>query len=400
MSRSALRSSGERWHRSLRQTGWLKAAYTLFSMRGPTTLHVALTVLSATLAMSANSLASQSVQQWTVQTTSDASHSSLSSVSCAAANSCVSVGYWSNLGLLSETWNGAQWRSEMFGPGYAGLTGVACGASTECLAVGVGFGGNVEGSLAARWNGQGWNIVHLPRANVERLSSVSCVSSNYCVAVGASEVGSRTGVVIHRWNGARWARQYRAPIQGGTDLDSLAGVSCVSARDCVAVGTSSGRVLIERWNGTAWHLQAAPSPHGEYELHSVSCVSATWCVAVGEKRAGDSSAHGAKWTRGRVFIEQWNGRSWRVQLAPTTSDGRLLGVSCGSAKFCVAVGSSGIIGAATVPLIESWNGLRWRLQPTASPGFWLSGVSCLPSGFCAAVGAQRSGSLIETLNTP
>jgi hypothetical protein len=294
----------------------------------------------------------------------------------------------------------------MFGPAYAGLTGVACGAPTECLAVGVGFG-NVERSLAARWNGQDWNMVHPPRASADRrLSSVSCVSSNYCVAVGASGAGSRTGALIERWNGARWARQkasrrYRAPNQGGAGPDSLAGVSCVSAHDCVAVGTSSsGRVLIERWNGTAWRLQAAPSPHGEYEVHSVSCVSAAWCVVVGEKRGGDSSVHGAKWTPGRVLIEQWNGRSWRVQLAPTTRDGRLLGVSCGSAKFCVAVGSSGIIGAATVPLIESWNGLRWRLQPTESSGFWLSGVSCLPSGFCAAVGAQRSGSLIETLNTP
>jgi hypothetical protein len=292
----------------------------------------------------------------------------------------------------------------MFGPAFAGLTGVACAAPTECLAVGIGFG-SVARSLAARWNGQDWDIAHPPRANTDwSLSSVSCASSNYCVAVGASGAGSRTGVLIDRWNGARWARQkapgrYRAATQRGTGLD-LAGVSCVSARDCVAVGASAGRVLIERWDGTAWRLQAAPSPHGEYGLNSVSCVSASWCVAVGEKLTGDSSVHGAKSTAGGVLIEQWNGRSWRIRIAPTTSDGRLLGVSCGSATFCVAVGSSGIIGAATVPLIESWNGLRWRLQPTESSGFWLSGVSCLPTGFCAAVGAQRNGSLVETLNPP
>ena len=76
-----------------------------------------------------------------------------------------------------------------------------------------------------------------------------------------------------------------SPSRGSSD--TLAGVSCVSAAACTAVGTydtSSGgaRTLIESWNGTDWSVVPSPSPGSGDALSGVSCISAEACTAVGD----------------------------------------------------------------------------------------------------------------------
>ena len=93
---------------------------------------------------------------------------------------------------------------------------------------------------------------------------------------------------------------------------------------------------------------------------------------------------------------------WAIFATPSLgSEGSLNGSSCGSRRFCVAVGHDGIQGAEG--LIEAWNGHSWALAAapptqestseggvfpaTVTAGF--SGVSCTSPTFCAAVGTSR-----------
>jgi hypothetical protein len=63
-------------------------------------------------------------------------------------------------------------------------------------------------------------------------------------------------------------------------------VSCPRTTACTAVGISNSSssqpaVLAEYWNGTAWVIQNTPDPSVGNELAGVSCVAATTCTAVG-----------------------------------------------------------------------------------------------------------------------
>jgi hypothetical protein len=78
------------------------------------------------------------------------------------------------------------------------------------------------------------------------------------VAVGQAEALTADGTAVHpaalTWNGATWTWQ---PTPRGT-LGTLYGVTCVTATDCVAVGSApsgnASRNLSEFWNGTAWTI--------------------------------------------------------------------------------------------------------------------------------------------------
>jgi hypothetical protein len=85
--------------------------------------------------------------------------------------------------------------------------------------------------------------------------------------------------------------------------------------------------LAERWNGTNWSIQETPNPTTNSKLDGVSCTSAKACTAVGE----DS---------GRGLAESWNGTTWSVQSTPDPDEkfDFLFGVSCTSSSACTAVG--------------------------------------------------------------
>ena len=60
------------------------------------------------------------------------------------------------------------------------------------------------------------------------------------------------------WNGTKWAIQSTPGLSGS--FDNLAGVSCVAAGNCWAVGSQYNQTrttisnLIEHWDGTAWSV--------------------------------------------------------------------------------------------------------------------------------------------------
>jgi hypothetical protein len=156
---------------------------------------------------------------------------------------------------------------------------------------------------------------------------------------------------------------------------------------CVAVGLefSPGKggdyPLIESWNGAEWSV--VPKPNNEGALNGVSCVSAKRCVAVG-------------WSHTGTLVETWNGSTWSVLESPNPEGGgvpELRGVSCVSAGSCAAVGSDSTEAGPSQTLVETSKGSKWAIIPSANSASgvsYLDGVSCASTQSCFAVGEDET----------
>jgi hypothetical protein len=222
------------------------------------------------------------------------------------------------------------------------------------------------------------------------LSGVSCVSAKDCWAVGwtlATATDEVVGEALH-WNGSSWLA-VSSPAAAGP-LDS---VSCVSSTDCWAVGTIRvGPALpgprAVRWNGTAWTPVRIPSG-SDAVLGSVSCTSSANCWAVGS----DDYSH-------KTLALHWAGSSW-AQVATPNPDKfakALTAVTCISARNCWAFGyyDGPPVGAFVTGYLMAihWNGSVWRRFWTSAPYYGadvstaaaVAGISCASSRHCLAVG--------------
>jgi hypothetical protein len=175
-------------------------------------------------------------------------------------------------------------------------------------------------------------------------------------------------------------------------------ISCGTPNSCLAIGESlnkSGGLtqVVVAWNGTAWRSVAVPTPNPTValiNLAAVSCRSATACVVVG--RYLTLAGAGAE----RPYALAWNGKSLTPTAAPPvpTNGGfaSLTGVSCITTKSCVAVGYSQA-GAGPL-LMETWNGAAWTLQTAGIPGgarsAYPGAISCHFVTFCVVAGESYS----------
>ena len=288
------------------------------------------------------------IANWSIVSSPNAkTGNELQAVSCASTTSCVAVGEDDKSGVpeeaLAESWNGKTWTirsSPNMQKSDSDLLGVSCASANSCEAV--GWYTNSTGddrALAESWNGKTWAIRSSPNPETAAavvLDGVSCVSANSCEAVGLYISPGNGGLTLtESWNGKTWVIQ-SSPNPEPAAGDVLNGVSCVSATSCEAVGYSivpdSGNdlILIESWNGSTWTIQSSPNPEttAREALDAVSCVSATSCQSVG--------SYGE--VNDQTLTESWNGSTWTIQSSP--NNGRsdaLSGVSCVSSS-CTAVG--------------------------------------------------------------
>jgi len=304
----------------------------------------------------------------------------LDSVSCVSASFCEAGG--SSQGAFALRWNGTKWTLQTL-PANAGLEGVSCLSASFCEAV--------SGDDGATWNGTTWAAQAIPPPAGQSsadLSAVSCTTATFCAAVGDYDGHNGTLATAASWNGTTWNAQAAPSPAAGTEI-TVNGVSCASATACEAGGSYlDGRnndvALTESWTGTAWQLQPSGTPQvpAADGFAAVSCVSDSFCEAVGGRldATGNDTA---------ALAERWNGTTWTLQRTASpvaASNGlrmNLAGVSCVSASFCEAVGTSS---AASGGGAEQWNGTTWTLQSV--PGDALTAVSCTATDFCLASGAD------------
>ena len=348
--------------------------------------------------------------EWQVQSTpgpEGAKSSALGGISCASATACTAVGWYENgsntLTALVESWDGSEWQIQS-APNPAGassseLQGVSC-SSASCVAAG-GYenGEGVPIALAEGGNGGEWQVqstLKPAEAKKNILDGVSCASASACMAVGEYENSSNGLVTLaESWNGGEWLT-VPTPDPAGAKESHLYGVSCHSAEACIAVGgyvQGEGgleKSLAERWNGAEWAETQSPPAHAGARLsvlRAVSCSSATACIAVGEYE-NEQGVHLA-------LSEKLSGKEWTVQSTPEpaeASEDALRGVSCYSAKACLAVGFYKNASGRDLTLAESWNGKAWTVvestpNPIGAQNSFLTGVSCTSAEVCTASGS-------------
>jgi hypothetical protein len=197
--------------------------------------------------------------------------------------------------------------------------------------------------------------------------------------VGGCALGAALALVVACSGGAVDASAAQFASQ-----NSLAAISCAPDADCMAVGqiASGGNELplAEALRDGAWVALPVVAVGRSSQLLGVSCVSAVFCIAVGDEQDGGA------------LSEIWRGRRWRREAVGSSPRASTLeGISCVAKRFCVAVGAT----AQGQPLIELWNGHKWSrmTSPGSSGGNGapLHGVSCASRYSCVAVGTAFSG---------
>ena len=360
---------------------------------------------------------------WTVVASPNASRTQdqLKGVTCVSASECWAVGHSFNnnsgaYDTLTVRWDGTSWAL-VSSPNNASqfnfLLGVTCVSASDCWAVGDYYkydsatGRNIPQTLIEHWDGTSWAIISSPNtstSNYNFLSSVSCASASNCFAVGIQFTDLGIQTLIERWNGTSWAI-VNSPNTDASDDNYLSAITCVSASDCWAVGTStrieSGyRTLIQRWNGISWSIVSSPNVSGAQHnlLSGVTCASANDCWAVGHKSGATRTFD--------PLIEHWNGTSWAIVNSPDSTSlqaDRLSSVACAAANDCWAVGYSNNSDFGAPTLVQRWDGTSWSIvnspNGVANPPVdtFLSNVTCVSASDCWAVGAYFNGSAYQTL---
>ena len=235
------------------------------------------------------------------------------------------------------------------------LSGVSCVSASFCLAVGGGSlppgpgdSGARSGSYAETWDGTSWALVGDPGGFVQ---SVSCVTPTFCMAVGSTSSDDNDGEpYADIWDGSGWqSSPVAVPPLDPNGTAWLAGVSCLSSTNCVAVGSyrQNGilvvKALTERWAGGSWAIGQEVDPDSLTALSSVSCSDqgGQVCMAVGSFRAAPTTSV-PKTIEHTVIETSSDGSDWSVAEtvdAVATNLSYFAGVSCSSATQCEAVGN-------------------------------------------------------------
>ena len=246
-------------------------------------------------------------------------------LSCAGPRFCMAVGGSQANGIndcpVAELWNGRTWSLETAGLGCGsssdGLSDVSCTSSRFCLAI---------GHRVERWNGSSWSAVRSP-ASV-RFGGVSCRARNGCAVGGVSRTGK--SYALAWWNGRSWATRIVADA-GGYDPESegpeITGISCTWVKFCIAVGGDGVRAVAFQWNGRRWisRSNGALSTAMDYP-GPVSCAATNACTTVSSHFTGPLTSY------------FFNGSRWSLSGALPGDGPNVQGISCVSARACMAVG--------------------------------------------------------------
>ena len=332
---------------------------------------------------------------------------SFGGAACPSTTDCVAVGTLDlNTGAsaYSQTWNGKSWTVRKVkvptGTTTSGLTAVACPTTKFCMAGGTSTAASDQKALVELWNGKAWSptTAPVPKGGTEvELGGVACISASDCTVVGKYDSTKGFETFAARWSHAKWTVTLE-PRPSGGQYPTLEGVACTTTPTCLAIGYYSGpapdyaeEALGYAWNGKAWKPANPTTPTSSSSLAADACASATNCVTVG------------------TFAESWNGKSWAprtLPLAKGASRDALDSVACATTKFCMAVGASDVSVNGTAYLTESWNGTKWTIrsvpEPTGGMVDNLFGVTCASAKSCVAVGSfateiSSSSPLAETV---
>jgi hypothetical protein len=312
----------------------------------------------------------------------------LNGISCRGAKSCLVVGdYYTSTSEsapdypLALIYNGTSLRPTSAVPtpkGLDGVTldGVSCPTTTHCVAVGTANGytksarAELEVAMIETWNGTKWTLhnVTASSASMLQVAGVSCATGSFCVLDGDSFTVSSNSATIGTWlavwNGTRLTRMKSAVAMLPT------AVSCATRSNCAVTGinpdiaSNAAATTIsstEIWNGKAWRPATVtwPKGTGESMTFALSCYGARSCEMVGLDGPATENSEDA-------VAVSFIGTAGKRQAVPAPAKGDstvLTGVSCLPSGACVAVGETGRTNSSSTTVMTGvWNGRAWRLD--------------------------------------
>ncbi|MGC9962584.1 MAG: hypothetical protein ABSE47_11875, partial [Acidimicrobiales bacterium] len=183
-------------------------------------------------------------------------------------------------------------------------------------------------------------------------------------AVEPPSASASSAIRLQRPSSPKWAA-VSIPEPAGSFDGKLIGATCASPTDCLAVGWGAATgallgTLVEQWNGKAWEPQTSPNPTAAGDtfpqLNAVSCATTQHCTAVGTDFTLSNTSNS--------MVESWNGKAWAVVSSPDVAGAitnTLSGVACVTSTFCMAVGDSEPASPDLVTLAEQWNGSSYAV---------------------------------------
>jgi hypothetical protein len=237
-------------------------------------------------------------------------------------------------------------------------------------------------------------------SELNTLEGVTALSAKDAFAVGftrSNQKGASFRALVEQFNGKEFKAVKPATVTA-TDTTFLHGVSGTGESNVWAVGSdrkagteTKSQSLIEHFNGKEFTRVASPAGEPpEANLAGISADSATDAWAVG-------SAHSPNIHEGAIetLIEHFNGKEWVIspgankELLPMPRENRLIGVVALSPTNVYADGVSGDGDA----IIEHFNGKEWTVAklPVMQANTQLVSISASSSNDVWAVGASSNG---------
>jgi photosystem II stability/assembly factor-like uncharacterized protein len=279
---------------------------------------------------------------WRPETVAVLGPTSLTSISCPTAGTCMAVGSTDITSavvgaVLVTTDGGRTWTSVGPPSGSVDLSAVTCAAAGDCLVLASSGAGWWSASTSD--GGQVWQRTGNLPTGFDGASSLACNGPTQCVTVGyvTKAQGQGTGAVaVTDDGGGTWAA---GTVPAGTGL--LHGVACPTLLSCIAVGTTatattditpaSSQLLTSTDGGHTWTGLSAPA--GVDDAYSIACPTTTTCITVG-----------TRWTSakpptptGGVVVSTDAGTSWTDPPLRYLPSG-LTAVACPASTTCVTTG--------------------------------------------------------------
>jgi photosystem II stability/assembly factor-like uncharacterized protein len=284
--------------------------------------------------------------------------------------------------------------------GTGQLDAVSCAGATHCWAVGApgqavapavapGTTSTVPSPAtvidATVNGGKSWTAQPLTLTPAPTLTGISCPTARLCMAVGLSGTGTAGVVLTTGDGGTTWTP---APVPtGAIDVTSIV---CARPTDCTVVATDGTTFWSAHSSdfGHTW-LREGDLPPGLMDAGNLSCVTGAACLVTGF--TATTAGHG----QGAIAISTDGGGTWAAAAVPAGS-GLVQRAACTTISSCLAVGTTATAVSAVIPaqgalLTSDDGGHTWVRAAATQPIDDIYGIDCPSPSTCAMVGTNWTG---------